>query len=141
MRYLKLFEQFNFNFGDCNLYAIAMHRMYNYPIYRVRGYFKEDDWEEVSDSDMEYVYDFVDCHFVVMDNNELYLDSDGEHTGIELEKSCRLSYFEYIKIESCSEKDAKLAYIGFDEYDNIDSNYLEDEINQVIDIINKKSNN
>ena len=31
MRYIKKYnEKFNFNMGDCDIYAIALHRLYNY---------------------------------------------------------------------------------------------------------------
>ena len=40
----KQFENYyDFDFGDCYIYAIAMYRLYGYPIYGVKLFFKEDD--------------------------------------------------------------------------------------------------
>lgn len=35
------FSKHNFNTGDCDIYAISLHRLYNYPLYAIRGKFLE----------------------------------------------------------------------------------------------------
>jgi len=30
--------------GGCNVYAIALHKLSGYPLYSVRGFYREDEW-------------------------------------------------------------------------------------------------
>lgn len=124
----KLFESdFNFNFGDCEIYAIALHRLYGHSLYVVNGYYKEPDWNEK----MGWTaYLDEPCHVVVKLPNGKYLDAQGEITEDELKKACLFgNEVEYIKIEPISEEEAKYLYTGEDK---------EDEIKEVINMI--KSN-
>lgn len=124
----KLFESdFNFNFGDCEIYAIALHRLYGHPLYVVNGYYKEPDWNE----EMGWTaYLDEPCHVVVKLPNGKYLDAQGEITEDDLKKDCLFSNeVEYIKIEPIGEEEAKYLYTGEDK---------EDEIKEVINMI--KSN-
>lgn len=131
MKYLKtykLFESdFNFNFGDCEIYAIALHKLYGHPLYVVNGYYKEPDWDE----EMGWTAYFDEpCHVVVKLPNGKYLDAQGEITEDELKKACLFANeVEYIKIEPISEEEAKYLYTSEDK---------EDEIKEVINMI--KSN-
>lgn len=124
----KLFESdFNFNFGDCEIYAIALHRLYGHPLYVVNGYYKEPDWNE----EMGWTaYLDEPCHVVVKLPNGKYLDAQGEITEDDLKKDCLFSNeVEYIKIEPIGEEEAKYLYTVEDK---------EDEIKEVINMI--KSN-
>lgn len=114
----KLFESdFNFNFGDCEIYAIALHRLYGHPLYVVNGYYKEPDWDE----EMGWIaYLDEPCHVVVKLPNGKYLDAQGETTENDLKKACLFSNeVEYIKIEPISEEEAKYLYTGEDKEDYI----------------------
>ena len=36
--------EYDFNFGDCDLYAVALHRIYGYPLYVVRNYYPNGEY-------------------------------------------------------------------------------------------------
>jgi hypothetical protein len=126
------FDEYNFNFGDCYLFAIALHRMYGYPLYAVYLYYKEDDWDYLSEDNRGYLSEIA--HVLVKLSNGNYLDADGEIDEEQLKKLSNTNYAEYITIEPISEFDARTAYLGEDEKETIGETYKEDEI---IDVINK----
>jgi len=66
-----------FNSGDCDVYAVSLHRLYNYPLYAIRGKFLEPEWGGKREWDYEY------CHIMVKLPNGNYMDSDGELTDQE----------------------------------------------------------
>lgn len=118
MKFLKSYKQFEsnipdrktpgFNFcfrsGDCDIYAIALHRLYGYPIYAINGYYKEPDWNE--EMGWTGYYDET-AHLVVKLPNGNYLDCDGESTEEELKSQCAFgNKIEYIKFEEISENEA-----------------------------------
>lgn len=76
------FDKHNFNFGDCDIYAVSLHRLYGYPLYVVRGWFLEEEWGGKRE------WDYEDCHIMVKLPNGKYMDSDGEFTGKEMKKNC-----------------------------------------------------
>ena len=76
------FDKHNFNFGDCDIYAVSLHRLYGYPLYVVRGWFLEPEWGGKRELDYE------DCHIMVKLPNGKYMDSNGESTGKEMKQSC-----------------------------------------------------
>lgn len=76
------FDKHNFNFGDCDIYAVSLHRLYGYPLYVVRGWFLEPEWGGKRELDYE------DCHIMVKLPNGKYMDSKGESTGKEMKQSC-----------------------------------------------------
>ena len=118
-----------FNCGDCDIYAIALHRVYGYPLYVVNGYYKEDDWDEEAGY-TEYWNE--PAHIVVKLPNGNYMDSDGEVTEEQLKEDCAFgNKIEYIKIEPITEKDAMHVYSGEDQ---------EEDIERVIKFIKSKSN-
>jgi hypothetical protein len=61
--------------GDCDIFAIALHRLRGYPIYAVRGYYWDDVFDEKN---------YEDAHYVVKSTNGKYLDSEGEISKNEL---------------------------------------------------------
>ncbi len=67
-------------FGDCDVYAVSLHRLYNYPLYVIRGYFLEEDWGGKRE------WDYEDCHIMVKLPNGNYMDSDGEQTAKQLKQ-------------------------------------------------------
>ena len=69
---------FNFNMGDCDIYAVALHRLYGHPLYAIYGYFLEPEWGGKRELDSE-VY-----HIMVKLPNGKFKDSDGEYTLSEL---------------------------------------------------------
>lgn len=142
MSYLKSYKLFeskftddydlsehNFNCGDCDVYAIALHKIYGYPLYVVNGYFKEDDWNE----EEGYTgYWNEPAHIVVKLPNGNYMDSDGEITEQQLKADCAFSNkVEYIKIEEITEEEAMHVYSGEDQ---------EEDIERVVKFIKSKSN-
>lgn len=142
MNYLqsyKLFEskftddydlsEHNFNCGDCDVYAIALHRVYGYPLYIVNGYHKEEDWDE---EEGYTEYDSEPAHIVVKLPNGNYMDSDGEVTEEQLKADCAFgNKIEYIKIEPITEQEAMYVYSGEDQ---------EEDIERVVKYIKNKEN-
>ena len=112
------FSEHNFNCGDCDVYAIALHRVYGYPLYVVNGYYKEDDWDE----DTGYTgYYNEPAHIVVKLPNGNYMDSDGEVTEEQLKADCAFgNKIEYIKIEAITEQEAMYVYSGEDQEEDIE---------------------
>lgn len=112
------FSDHNFNCGDCDIYAIALHRVYGYPLYIVNGYHKEEDWDE----EAGYTeYDSEPAHIVVKLPNGNYMDSDGEVTEEELKRDCAFgNKIEYIKIEPITEQEAMYVYSGEDQEEDIE---------------------
>lgn len=95
------FSKHNFNHGDCDIYAVSLHRLYGYPLYIVRGWFLEPEWGG------EREYDFEDSHVVVKLPNGNYMDSDGETTEAELRQNCAFGNdIEKITFEPVSEEEA-----------------------------------
>lgn len=119
----------NFNCGDCDVYAIALHRVYGYPLYIVNGYYKEDDWDEEAGYTGYYN---EPAHIVVKLSNGNYMDSDGEVTEEQLKADCAFgNKIEYIKIEPITEQEAMYVYSGEDQ---------EEDIERVVKYIKNKEN-
>lgn len=119
----------NFNCGDCDVYAIALHRVYGYPLYIVNGYHKEEDWDE---EEGYTEYDSEPAHIVVKLPNGNYMDSDGEVTEEQLKADCAFgNKIEYIRIESITEQEAMYVYSGEDQ---------EEDIERVVKYIKNKEN-
>jgi len=72
------FTNHNFNLGDCDIYAIALHRLHGYPLCAIRGKYLESEWGGTREWDYEY------CHIMVKLPNGNYLDSQGEQTREEM---------------------------------------------------------
>ena len=93
-------ESSKYKTGLCDAYAIAMHRLFGYPIFAVRGYFKEDgEWNT------------EDSHLVVKSGAK-FIDVDGAKTKKELIDQCHFTVglgISKVKIEEVSEEEA--AYI------------------------------
>ena len=124
MKYLQSYKLFeskftdNFNCGDCDVYAIALHRVYGYPLYIVNGYHKEEDWDE---EEGYTEYDSEPAHIVVKLPNGNYMDSDGEVTEEQLKADCVFgNKVEYIKIEPITEQEAMYVYSGEDQEEDIE---------------------
>ena len=112
------FSEHNFNCGDCDVYAIALHRVYGYPLYVVNGYYKEDDWDEEAGYTGYYN---EPAHIVVKLPNGNYMDSDGEVTEDQLKADCAFgNKIEYIKIEPITEQEAMYVYSGEDQEEDIE---------------------
>lgn len=91
----------NFNHGDCDIYAVSLHRLYGYPLYVVRGWFLEPEWGG------EREWDHEDSHMVVKLPNGYYMDSNGETTEAELRQNCAFSNdISKITFEHLSEEEA-----------------------------------
>lgn len=119
----------NFNCGDCDVYAIALHRVYGYPLYIVNGYHKEEDWDE---EEGYTEYDSEPAHIVVKLPNGNYMDSDGEVTEEQLKADCAFgNKIKYIKIEPITEQEAMYVYSGEDQ---------EEDIERVVKYIKNKEN-
>lgn len=120
-----LIEDYNFNMGDCDIYATALHRLHGYPLYVIRGYFLEEPWGGKRE------WDYEDCHIVVRLPNGLFKDSNGEYTLKEL---ISLAMFgnnvKKIKAVKISEEEALSTFSMEDQ---------EEDIQKVMDIISNKS--
>jgi hypothetical protein len=120
---IKLFE-YNFNLGNCDIYAVALHRLYNYPLYVVRGYFLEPEWGGKRE------WDYEDSHIVVKLPNGKYMDSSGEQTKNELLSNVGFSNkIDKIKLMLIDEKIALTTFSCENQ---------ESDINNVINIIKSK---
>lgn len=74
------FSEHNFNMGDCDIYAVSLHRLYGYPLYVIRGHFLEEPWGGKREWDHE------DAHIMVKLPNGNYLDSSGEQTEKQMKR-------------------------------------------------------
>ncbi len=114
----------NFNFGECNIYAIALHRLYGYPLYGIRGRFLEEEWGGEREYDYEY------CHIMVKLPNGNYLASSGEQTRQEM---LSLALFaedvDKISIVRMNEKRVQRVFPFDDEEDDIERimNYIKNK--------------
>jgi hypothetical protein len=118
---------YNFNLGNCDLFARAMHRVTGYPIYVIKGWTEEDDWDE--DGETELVDE--PYHVMVKLPNGKFRDADGEYTLEELTPHLGLDPDNGIKkvtAEPIEDKDVKDVY---------GSNYKADEIKKVMNLITK----
>jgi len=91
------FSKHNFNLGDCDIYAVALHRLHGYPLYVIRGYFLEEEWGG------EREWDYEDSHIIVKLPNGNYMDSDGEQTEETLKSNAgfmnKVERIEFIPID------------------------------------------
>ena len=118
---------YNFNMGDCDLFARAMHRVTGYPIVVIKGWQEEDDWDD--DGETELVDE--PYHVMVQLPNGKFRDADGEYTLKELKPYLGLSSDNGIKkvtAEPIEDDDVN------DVYGN---DYDDDEIKKVTDLITK----
>ena len=118
---------YNFNQGDCDLFARAMHRVTGYPIVVIKGWQEEDDWDD--DGETELVDE--PYHVMVQLPNGKFRDADGEYTLKELKPLLGLSADNGIKrvtAEPVEDDDVN------DVYGN---DYDDDEIKKVTDLIRK----
>jgi hypothetical protein len=133
-------NRWDFNLGDCGLYAIALHRVYGFPIYVCKGYFLEEDWGGKREMEGEV------SHAVVKLPNGNYLDHDGELTEKQLLKN---TYYgsnnkeakKNEKIEPVTEKQAKLLFRCGSEESRCPDMVKEKEIQEVVKYIMKKKFN
>ncbi len=111
------FKNYNFNLGDCDIYAISLHRLYNYPLFAIRGKFLEEEWG----GDREWDYEY--CHIMAKLPNGNYLDSNGEQTEEEMLSTAAfgevvkgveivpISEEEAINMFSCEDQEEDIKYI------------------------------
>jgi len=130
----------HFNFGECDLYAVALHRLYGYPLYTVRNYYSNGEYEIGDEDYEEYGIDAEDSHIVVKLPNGNFLDHDGEMTENELIDLCNFSNdIGEIKVLPVDENEA-LSIFGGCDYKMSEKI---DDINSIINYIkfhkNKKS--
>ena len=121
------FDKHNFNFGDCDIYAVSLHRLYGYPLYVVRGWFLEPEWGGKRE------WDYEDCHIMVKLPNGKYMDSNGESTGKEMKQSCLFD--NEVKRVTIVEIDEETALSTFSCEDQ------EDDIQRVMGYIKSKNLN
>lgn len=118
------FSNHKFNTGDCDVYAVSLHRIYGYPLYVMRGYFIEPEWGG------EREEDFEDCHIMVKLPNGNFFDSDGEQTKDEMiSRAAFMNKVYKIKILPIDENTALSTFSCSDQ---------EDYINRIIKYIKKK---
>lgn len=89
-----------YTLGQCDEYAIALHRKYGYPLYVVRGYFEEydEDWSS-------------EAHFVVKVGENKYEDVTGIDTAESIiERAIFEIPMDEIKLEPISESEVKAIY-------------------------------
>jgi hypothetical protein len=102
-------KNFHFNSGDCDIYAISLHRLYNYPLFVIRGYYLED-------GELNY----EDAHIMVKLPNGKYLDSNGEQTKEEiLPKAMFSNKISKVEIVSINEEEALNTFSCQNQEDDI----------------------
>ena len=117
-------EDFNFNMGDCDIYAVALHRLYGHPLYAIHGYYLEEPWGGKQELISE-VY-----HIMVKLPNGKFKDSDGEYTLKELIPLLGLGEeIKKVKAVKISEEEALSTFSMEDQ---------EDRVQKVMDWINSK---
>jgi len=111
-------EQYNFNMGDCDVYAVALHRIYGYPIYALYGFY----YDETDELNYE-IY-----HIMVKTPDGKYKDSNGEFSLDELKPLVGLGHENILRIRmvSVSEDEALSIFSMSDQ---------EEDILRVIDMI------
>jgi len=124
----------SFNHGNCDLYAVALHRLYNLPLYSVRNYYPDGSYQPNDKNYDLYGVDTEDAHIVVKLPNGNYLDGDGEMSEEQLIK---LSIFGNnigeIKLVPIDENEALSIFGGCDfEMDN-----KIDDINSIMRYVKK----
>ena len=108
------FNKHNFNVGDCDIYAVSLHRLYGYPLYVIRGYFLEPEWGGKRE------WDYEDCHIMVKLPNGKFMDSDGEQTKNEMiSRAAFMNDVEKIKIVQIDEKTALNTFSCQDQEEDI----------------------
>jgi hypothetical protein len=115
------FDNYNFNLGDCDIYAISLHRLYGYPLYAIRGRFLEPEWGGEREWDYEY------CHVMAKLPNGNYLDSTGEQTEKEMLSLAAFSEdIKKVEIVEISEEEAINMFSCQDQEKDIEivMNYL-----------------
>jgi len=101
----------NFNTGDCDIYAVSLHRLYGYPLYVIRGYFLDPQLDE---------YDYEDCHIMVKLPNGKYMDSGGEQTKQEMiSRAAFMNNVTRIKIVQIDEETALNTFSCQDQEEDI----------------------
>ncbi len=140
MRYIKSInkflsenytEDYNFNLGECGLYAIALNRLYNYPMFAIRGKFLEEDWGGEREYDYEY------SHIMVKLPNGNFLDSSGEQTQQQMiDLSVFTEDIKDIEVVEVTEDEIAEIFMGMDYESGSDE--WEDEISKVVEYIKNK---
>lgn len=107
-------DGYNFNMGDCDIFAISLHRLHGYPLCAVRGKFLEPEWGGEREWDYEY------CHIAVKLPNGNYMDSNGEQTKEELIADCHFSEdVKEVDIVDIKENDAMAMFSCTDQEEDI----------------------
>lgn len=149
MKKLKTFEQFRINesldfkslklydseYDGNNLFAVALHRLTKFPIYTVRGYFKDTD--DYRSPDYVRRNSYEDVYNCVKLPNGNFLSSNGERT----QKDITGSYFtDYGRIElvELSEMEAINLYKHEDDQDYtdpIDEEFIQNLLDRINEIL------
>tara|TARA_R110000772_G_scaffold81439_2_gene173252 strand:- start:33106 stop:33624 length:519 start_codon:yes stop_codon:yes gene_type:complete len=132
------FEELDFmEYHGSHLFAIALHRVTNFPIYVFRGYFKEYDG---------YEYDHFYTGVKLPNGN--YLSSNGQLTFDELKKfyggkqspkMWSADNVEYYRMVEITELEAYNLYNGIDEQgEDYIPDYDKESVDEFIEDINNK---
>jgi len=92
---IESLNDFDFDEGDCNIYAVAVHRKYGNPIYAVKGYFEEDG-----------VKGSVISHVFVKAENGKFKDASGEYNEAQIKAKSDTGYFVKTEIVPLSGEEA-----------------------------------
>lgn len=84
---LENLNKYDFERGDCNVYALALNSKYDLPIYAAVGYFNDDG-----------VTGTVVSHVFVKTDDGKFKDSSGEYTEAEMKQKSNTDYFTKVKI-------------------------------------------
>lgn len=107
----SLNTKYDFQEGDCNVYALALHNEYGYPIYGAK----------------ETRGDKLFAHVFVMDpKTQSFIDNEGSYTKDEM-----LDNFKGTKIVKLSPEEAKLVYFVPDIDPSIEMYADDDEIDAI----------
>lgn len=120
------FSKHQFHLGDCDIYAVSLHRLYGYPLYIIKGWFLEPEWGGKRE------FDYESAHIVVKLPNGNYMDSDGEVTEGQLRQSVAFSNdIEKITFEPIDEETALSAFSCQDQEPDIKKvmNYIKSQKN------------
>lgn len=108
-------NEYNFNSGDCDIYAISLHRVYGYPLCAIRGKYIESEW----DGEIEWDYEY--CHIMVKAPNGNYIDSNGEQTKKQiLSRAAFLEDVKKVEIVEITEEEALNMFSCENQEDDIE---------------------
>ena len=114
-------NHYSFTSGDCDIYAVSLHRLYGYPLYVIRGYYPDEDFDNE-----EY---YEDAHVMIKLPNGKFFDSQGEQTKEEL-----------LQLAMFSNNVKRIEIIPVDEQEALEAFSCQDQEADIKNVMNQIKN-